>query len=527
MSAVILQARPAEPSREHEAVKYHDLNTRVALVEPIGDYITTLGRLTDDMVRDVALRSGRSLKRARQMCEEWLEVQAVGLPERKVRLSDAFLVVVAEKNGNAAAAIRAYFPTEAEQKRVRSSVYRWMDEAHIDILLALKGGREKWERFIEVGIYEPDHRNELWLIDEMHIPIRCRGSRGHVIENLYLISVFDTFGRLCLNAQVTLGPSDAVMASAVIARAVAGGAWDGIDYGGSADALGLDNALIFKSDAVRDVLRVAGIPPRFARPYTPPDKAKEERWHGTVQKKWLTSFPAYLDGPKRRVFLETGELDKDGKPKRERMEIPLHVPVDPDLLPSLEDVTQGMYAVIHDYNLNHVHSVTNSTAIRKYGSDPRPLARPGIAAFWDIALPTGKEVYVGERRGIHVDGEWRRAAGVSLTGRELTARLLPGLDPRYLVGTKNGRFLTEVTPTSDESSDEAETRLARNHAFVQRLTEITTIARTNVTARVAGNPGTPAYVSEKRADELQASAQPPLASVAAALAVPERPQNVA
>ncbi len=474
------------------------------------------------MVRDIAIRSGRSFKRAREMLAEWMEINALGMPEPISRLPDDLLILIAEKNGNASAAIRAFYPAEADQKRVRSSVYRWLDEAHVDLLMALKGGRAAWDKYLEVGIYESRHRGELLLIDEMHIPLRCRGSRGEIIDTLYLIALFDTFSRLCLNAQVTLGPSDAEMASAVVARAVAGGEWEGVEYGGSADALGLDNAFIFKSDAMRDVLRLAGIPPRFARPYTPQDKAKQERWHWSLQQKWLTSFPAYLDGPTRRIFRETGELLADGRPKTERTEIPLHVPVDPDQLPTIDDVTQAVYAVIYDYNVNHVHSVTKTTAIAKYGSDLRPLARPGIAAFWDIALPTGKPVYVGERRGIHVDGEWRESDEMSLNGRELTARLLPGLDPLYLVGTKNGRFLTTVRRTADATAEQVAARVERNHTFTERLTEVTTIARENVLARIAANPGTPAYVSQKRADQVEDATAPGLASLEAALAVPER-----
>ena len=522
MGIVVLQAKRAEPVAEHVARHYHGIAERLALTDAIGDAFANSGSVTDAIVRDVAQRSSRSLKQSRRMIDEWLQVQAFGLPGKPQRLPDALLVKVAENNGSAAAAIRQFYPTLEEQQRKRSSVYRWLEEADVGTLLALKGGVKAWERLLEVGVYEPQHRNEMWMTDEMHIPIRCRGPRGEVIDNLHLISIFEPFARLVLNAQVTVGPSDAVIASAVLARAVAGGEWEGVAYGGSAGAMAMDNGLIFKSDLLRDVLLLARIPPKFARPYTPTDKAMIERWHGSLQQKWMVSFPAYLDGPPRRIFRETGELGQDGKPKWERAEVPLHVPVDPADLPSLEDITHGTYAAITDYNLNHVHSVTGQTAIVRYGSDPTLLARPGVAALWAVALPTGKPVYFGERRGIHVDGEWRRAAGESLIGRHLVARILPGLDPIYLVGTPDGRFIAEVKPSADETAEEAVARLDRNHARLDRLRQTTVIAQANVLARAAA-PGTPAYVSDGRAAKLDAQIEYPLASLDAAMDVPDRP----
>jgi transposase InsO family protein len=517
---VVQLVRPAPPpDPEREPRRYHDHATRIALTEMVADSFAQCGQITRALVSSVARRADRSERQAERMIVEWLEVQAGTQAPAVERLPLEFLQLVSEKNGMVGPAIEAFYG-EADAKRLRPSVYRWMDELDPGLLLALKHGPAALERFLEMGVYEPQHRLELLLVDEMHIPLRCRGPRNQIVEDLYLISYFDTFSRLVVNCQVTVGLSDAAMAAAVLARALVGGTWEGIEYGGSPEALRADNAKIFKADPFKQVLRRADVPPRYAKPFTPADKAMLERWHGTLQQHWLTSFPAYLKGPKRRVFVETGELDRHGKPKRRRDEIPLHVPLDPAQLVHMDEVTQAVYAAIYDYNINHRHSVTGMTPIQAFAADPGPLTRLGPAAFWDLAVPIGKPTYVGERRGVWADNEWRRGQ-LPLAGREVSVRLLPGLDPLYLIGTPSGHFLEVVKPSADETQGERDARLARNSVRTQRLLDITTVSRANVLAR-AVSPGTAAYVSETREATLAKADAPRLASVDAALAVPDR-----
>ena len=521
---MIYQSRVQTPVDVEEAParRNHRRAARLALVEP------SLPALLKDprdpgAIRDIILRARRSVRQARRMADEALEALRNDEPPPAERLNQDFLVSVVERNGNVAAAIRDVWPDE--KTRPRSSVYRWMDDNDKGLIYALRHGRQGLDHFMEVGIYEPLHRNELYLLDETKIPIAARNKHGQRVDNLHLISVFDVFGRVIVNGQVTIGPSDELIASAVLARALAGGTWDGLDYGGCPQAFGLDNAFIFaRSERFKAVMRRAGVPPKYARPYTAQDKAMLERWHRTLKDMGLSAVPGNNRGPKHWVYRLTGEIRPDGKPKKERVERAIHDPVDPAQLLTVEEVTEAIYAAIHDYNANHVHSVTKMTPLARYASDPTPLRRLGVAALWDFALPVGtpgKPTYTVERRGVWIEGERWTAKGKVQPQQQVSVRVLAGMNPRYLVGTPRGQFIAELTPSRLETEDERLARLDRNHTRGARISLITKISVQRTLARAAGEPGTAAYAGETTAKKMAAAAVPTLASLEAALNVPE------
>lgn len=522
---LILARMPAPPTDDAEHRAYHPLAARLAFVESVREEFDLAGTLTPELIDAVAYRSGRSRRHAGRMVLEWMEHEG-GLAGDTRKVSDDFLREVIERKGNIAAAIRDVYG-EDQFKHIKSRIYRALDEDDLGLKLALKKGAAALEAYLEIGVFVPTHRNELWLMDETKLPFICRGPKGMVLKDIRLTSIIEVYGRLVLNAQMTVGAADAAITACVIARAIVGGTWEGIDYGGSPDGLGLDNALANKAEAVKKVLRTGGSDPRYARPYTPPDKAMKERWYSTLKRKYLSAIPGATDGPTHYVWVRTGEVDERGRPKRERVERPVNQPLDPAQLLSLEELADAVYAGIHDYNLNHVHSETGMTPIERFGSDRTLLRRPGVAAFWPYAIATGtKERYIGERRGIHVDSEWRKGE-LPLKGRDLTARVLAGMEPRYLVGTATGSFLDEVTRTADETPDQKADRRARNRARMDRIRTVTKLAHENSVARAAGTPGTRAYTSERREAELEAAASPDLGDISAALAVPERLEGAA
>jgi hypothetical protein len=524
LSVTILTARPADVADADQADhrRYRSHVERLALTAPTGEAMLEAGVITRHMVTELSLRARISRKQALRWLVEWKDVREHGEPEKANRVPPGLLQVIARKKGNVALAMRAYYDFDYEKiASVRSSVYRAIQAVDPHFLLALKAGEDRWERYLEIGVYEPDHANELWQMDEMHIPIRCRMANGQIIENLYLLSIVDAYSGLVLNAQVTVGQSDALMAGAVLARAIAGGTLKGVTYGGSAEALAMDNALIFTSKDIRDVLLLASIKPQYARPYTPPDKADVERYHWTLQQMYLMGVTGYLDAPVERRFVLTGEHDEHGRPKRARVEVPMGMPADDADLNTVEETTEITYAAIHQHNTEHVNSSTGQVAIERYGSSRKTVLLFGHAAFWDYALPYGKPQYIGERRGIHVAGGFRSSKEMGLINLLLVARELPGFDPLYLVGkASNKKFLSSVRPAKDETAEERIARLDRNHAATRRLRELVDVSSVTAADR-AETPGTPAYVSEKRAEKLAATDPAPLASVDAALSVPE------
>ena len=523
MAVTILVARPAVVAAgdlaEHRRYRSHV--ERMALTEPTGQAMLEGDEATRHLVRELCQRARIGPKQAMRWIVEWKDVQEHGEPEKVDRVPPGLLQVIAQKKGNISLALRAYYDFDFEKiASVRSSVYRALQAADLHLMLALKAGEERWERYLEIGVYEPDHANELWQMDEMHIPLRCRMPNGQIIENLHLLSIVDAYSGLVLNAQVTMGQSDAVMAAAVLARAIAGGTLKGVTYGGSAEALAMDNGLIFTSKDIEAVLLLASILPKFARPYTPPDKADVERYHWTLQQMYLMGVTGYLDAPAERRFVLTGEFDKRGRPKRERVEVPMGMPADDADLNTVAETTEILYAAIYQHNTGHMNSATGQVAIERYGASRKTVLLLGHAAFWDYALPYGKPQYIGERRGIHLNS-YHSSREMSLISRLIMARELPGMDPLYLVGSApNERYLTSVRPAKAETAEERDARLERNHAFSRGLRKLVDVSSATAADR-AETPGTPAYVSGKRAEKLAAGNPAPLASVDAALSVPD------
>ena len=520
---IILASAPhADAGAVPQARRNLSLAERLALVEPDLERLLRDGP-TQEVLHGIAARSGRSIRSARRMADEALLHLVSGAPEPEGRLPDDFYVAYAERNGNLAAAIRDFWPDPAVRPS-KSSIYRWIDPG---LQRALKKGRDALDHFMEIGVYAPLNRHDLLIIDETKIRIPARGPHGVRIETIHLLSGIEAAKKVVVNACVTVGPADELIASAFLARVWAGGEWDGVPYGGSYQAISLDNAFIFaKSDRFVRAMRAGGVPPRYARPYTPQDKAIKERWYRTLKDMALSAIPGNLRGPTVYEYVETGETREDGKPKKIRVPRPLNEIRDDEQILPLGELVQAIYAGIHDYNFNHIHSALGSSPLEAYAADQTPLRLVGLAALWPFALPLGRKSYRVERRGVWIDGAWWAVKRQAEVGSSVSIRHMPGLDPRYLIGTPDGRYLGEVTLAVLETETEREARLNNNREKARRLGEITKVTRQNALNRAAGRPGSAAHVSATSAKKLDAAHNDrPLADLSAALAVPARPED--
>jgi len=519
---IILASAPRVALLVPEARRNLSRAVRIALVEPDLVRLCAEGP-SDDILSAIAVRASRSRRSAERMAEEALWDLVKGDPEPEDKLPFDFLVAIADRNGNTAAAIRDYWPDEATRPN-ESTIYARLNKVHPGLALSLKHGRETLDKYMEIGCYPAIRRHDLLIIDETDIPVDALGPNGQRIDNLGLISVIDHATKLVLNAQVTIGAANELIASAMLARVWAGGTWDGHEYGGSSQAISLDNAFIFaKSEHFARAMGVGGIAPKFARPYVPADKAVLERWHRTLKDMGLSAVPGNTREPQMHVWVENGELREDGKPKKVRMLRALHNPIDDAQLPSVALVAQAIYAAIDDYNFNHVHSALGGSAMESYISDLTPCRPVGLAALWDFALPVGiKHAYKVERRGVWIDYERYSVDGQVAPDEYVSIRQLPGIDPRFLIGTPDGRYIGEVTRADDQTEAEREQRLTRNREKAALLSSITKISRQNTLERVSGTPGTAAYLSDTNAKKLQARDDAPLADLGAAATVPAR-----
>jgi len=352
----------------------------------------------------------------------------------------------------------------------------------LGMLVAMRKGMKAFEQFVLVGIYEADVRNERALVDEMHVPIRCRDRYGKVIEDLWLISIYDDFARMNVAHAVTRGAVTDEVAEAVLYAAVMGYevpadelAALGITWldaagrptagfiGGVPDVLTPDHAKIYEGKRFKKAMEWVGTEPKFARAHMAVDKAKLERFHSTLQTKFLAGIPGFLDGPVPHAI--------DDPSVR-----PYAVPSD-DRLPRVEAVVEMIDKVIADYNRTHVVSTTGQTPFERWFSANTPLRKIEPVLFWPHMFPvpnpttSGTNVFRVHPRGIYVDGAFRtnRALGPQIGGM-VAVRAFPGQPGRVFVSKDgpDGNLTCEVTSTAEMDETGRAARAASNGARAHR-----------------------------------------------------------
>lgn len=375
----------------------------------------------------------------------WIEEAGQEEPAIRHFVPDRELLVrVAMHSGNVLAAYREML---AENRQGVASwelpSYKTVHRRiHADpgLQVALREGTEAAARFLQVGESEPEHRNEVWYMDGMHVPVKCQDRFGRVIDDLWLMSAFDAYSRLVVSHAVHIGQATAEITAAVLLAGAMGRIVSaeelsdlGIDsagpafVGGAPDQLVLDNALANKSEEMRDAVTLCGSALHYGRPHIAVDKAKQERWHGTLQG-FITALPGYLDGPRTHPA--------DGHQSR-----PYTVPADGDL-PRVETVVETLNEVIADYNTCHIVSTTGQEPLRRFLADTAFLRPIEPATLWSRMTPLG--TYRVQPRGVKVDGTYRIVTHPKfITGTDVEVRGLLVVPDRLFFGVDDG-FCDEV-----------------------------------------------------------------------------------
>jgi hypothetical protein len=381
---------------------------------------------------------------------------------RAFRPSRPLLVRIAMHAGNVAEAVTE-LRGEGFELPSYPTIMRSLAEEDAGLRLALAKGMKAFEAYLTVGRFEPDHRNELWYIDAMHVPVYARDRHGNVITDLWLLSVYEAYSRTCLARLVTIGAPTATDAVHVFLAAVMGRGFTrdelraflseevvagvrptpGIDperpflVGGAPEGLLTDNGSIFTADEFRTAVRpfVTGAH-KFGRPYIAVDKAKQERWHWTLVQKRLSALPGYVEGPRPR------EGEEDVRPYA--------MPPDASL-PRAEAVVAAIDAAIDDLNRHHIVSTTGQTGYARWFADPTPLRPVAPINLWHDMPLVG--TYTVQGSGVHVDRVYRQSTTLArLISTEVEVRGFPGQPGRFFVG--DGAFLDEVHPHAERTEDE-------------------------------------------------------------------------
>lgn len=333
------------------------------------------------------------------------------------------------------------------------------------IQIALKKGVEKMQEFLMVGVYEPTYRNEVCYVDAYKIPVLCVDQYGNLVEDLWLVSVFEGYARLVAAHAVCIGEvtgqltADTVLAAAIgrwltIEELAAHGIVSAVPLfiGGAADDTVFDNALANKADLTKDTCEFVGTTPVFGRPHIAVDKAPQERWHWTLELE-LQALPGYTNGAARHPA--------DGHSSRPYAVPPLHQ------LPRVEAVIATVNAMIERYNWDHVVSTTDSAPIPRFLADQAKLRRVDPELAWERMAPLAPHLV--HPRGVKLPGpSWPRGPEFRtvthpefLPGRTVEVRTLHGAPGRTFFGI-DGRFGAEIKPHAVLSEDEVLDRGVQN-----------------------------------------------------------------
>jgi transposase InsO family protein len=466
-----------------EPRRNRNLLERVEAIKPLLGLYDEQGYLAPRDYRWMAHALDRSERWVREMFDEALAIrEAPPVPRNAALEPDAilpygFLMRVAANQGNVAAALRDYHGGDLGSD---ATVYRQMAQIHPGLKLALKHGRKALDQYMELGVYEPDYRNQLWEADEMHLPIRARGPHG-IVEDLWLLVFIEVWSRLIVAASLHVGPADEEFAAAVYWAGVIG--WDapGLHVGGSPETLLTDNGWIFKkSKHFKAAVRASGAAQEFATPYTPQGKPHVERWNWTHVLKGLAGLGGLKRGPMGWTYEKL--YGPDGEPQRRRVEVPMLVLPD-GKEPSVAQVARWSASAIERYNLQDVHSTFGEVPALRYGSVQRVERRFGAGAAWPYAVRVPDHLVGG--RGIHYD-KWLTVNGVLRVGETAQVAVLPSFRGRVLVG-KDDHFRGEATEHSKESQDLADLRAERNHRALRLVDRLFADAQ-DLLAASAGHP---------------------------------------
>ena len=449
------------PSEYHPARRNLTRSQRALLVSPLVALKGQQdGHLYSWQINGVARQHGRDPRSIRRDLAELDQPDRTRVPAAAPR---ELLVRAAMYDGNIR---RAHNELIEEQERGEAdyalkSYWTSYRAIHRDpgLQIALVKGVEKLQEFLMVGEYVPTYRNEVCYVDAYKIPVLCVDQYGKLIEDLWLLSVFEAYARLVSAHTICVGEvTGQLTADTILAAAM--GRWLSVDelashgienslpilVGGPGDVTVVDNAKANAAELVRTTAEFVGTKLIFGRPHIAVDKAPQERWHWTLELD-LQALPGYTNGAERHPA--------DGHPSRPYAVPPRHQ------LPRVEAVIAAVNAMIDQYNWSHVLSTTQSAPIPRFLAEPTKLRPVDPELAWERMAPLAPHLV--HPRGVKVPGpEFLTVTHRDFVpGRTVELRTLHGAPGRTFFGV-DGRYRAEVKRHPALSEDEVKARGVQN-----------------------------------------------------------------
>jgi putative transposase len=271
---------------------------------------------------------------------------------------------------------------------------------------------------------EQEHRNELWQADHCQLPIWVGVPRRTDWFQPWVTLFLDCRTRAIAGYAISLQPTAAEVLAAV-RSAITVDSERG-PFGGVPEMILWDNGREFLSDDVTSALQDLGTYVTAAKPYSPHEKGKVERFFGTLAQELLRTLPYFIDGPRKA----------DGK---------LHGPSSGPL--SLEEFVAHFDGYIQHYNNERIHSSVGMTPRAAWEADPQPLRVINEADLRWMLL--GSALRKIRKDGVLWAGKPYFATALhGLIGEEVEVRHMPH-DGRRIWIYRNGQFLCEAVPHED------------------------------------------------------------------------------
>ena len=308
--------------------------------------------------------------------------------------------------------------------------------------------------------YEAPHRNAVWQADHKQLPVLVMPP-GRRRGRLPWVTLFlDDYSRAVMGWAISLQPSSAEVLAALRDAILVDP--DRGPFGGIPGRLRWDHGLEFAAAAVEQAALSLGIDVDPATPYSPHEKGKIERLHGTITETFVVGLPGWTGGPRD----QRGQLEAPGAPL------------------ALGELVERFDAWVRAYNTKRPHrSLAGQRPLERWTADPTPLRV--IAPEDARRLLTARRWARVRRDGLHHGGLAYIAVELTeLVGDDVELAFAPH-DQRSIEVYWRGAWLCTAHPHDALTRAEQERILAERRAYVGELRRRQRRARRAALTRLA------------------------------------------
>lgn len=454
----------------------YDTAVRTSVVSELKELVHLRGSVPASFVRVVAEDLGCHPATVWRWLKEAVAASPDSFGERTsskhiAELKPDHIEVVYSHNGNLRAAKRELDRIDPEIAAMSERTFRrrWEQVDPAVRAMATDGAEGLLASQLRM-VYDASHRNHIWHIDSMEIPVWVV-PEGHetTMVKPWLITVEDDHTRRIMAVLLTVERPNAddvvvALADAMRMRKLS----DGTDVGGVPEILHSDNGAEFKNNLVSIGLARLGITRKLSYPYRKHLNGKVERLQGITQEEFLSNLPGFVDGPRSLSRKDFFGVDSA-------------VLTEEVLFMLLENW-------VEEYNSTRPHSALGGRTPNQVWAEQQNPLRQVAPEMLRLSLMASKRSYKVHPRGIHFQKQYYTAPELaSLVGSLVDVRYLPRDDSFIEVFVGDKWVCTAFLHPDLTDTQRAEIRARNQEQYTKARTYLLAAKERRLKAAQAGS----------------------------------------